>query len=172
MKSEHKKIVFTVSIILALISWAIAIYYWDKLPAIIPTHFGFNGQADNWADKSLLNVFLIPGLQSLILAGLIFLYHKPQYSDMPTTMWLMTLDNDNRKHAFKLIRTMLVGTSIWIGVLFTYITYGMNASALDKNVGLSNWLLFTVIGGMIIWLVYWSIKVYRATKTAMTAVKK
>jgi len=170
MKLKYK-ICFSIAILLAVSSWVIAIYYWGKLPSIIPTHFGISGQADDWANKSLFYVFLIPVLQSLILGLFIFTYYKPQYSDMPTTMWLMTLDNKHRDHAFDLIRTMIGGISIWIGVLFTYITYGMNNSALNTDSGLSSWFLFALIGSMMVWLVFWSIKVYRATKSAIKAMK-
>jgi uncharacterized membrane protein len=138
-----------------------------KKPSIIPTHFGISGQADAWSSKSIVNVFMIPGLQTLILGLFIFLYYKPQYSDMPTTLWLMTMEEHKRDHAFDLIRTMLVGISLWIGLLFAYITYGMNVSAMETDLGLNSWLLLSIIGLMLGWLVWWTVKVYRATKIAM-----
>jgi hypothetical protein len=147
MKKWHK-VVFGVAAALALLSWGIALYYWDKLPGVIPTHFGVR----------------MPGLQTLMLAAFIFLYYKPQYSDMPTTLWLMTMEEHKRNHAFDLIRTMLVGISLWIGLLFAYITYGMNVSAMESDLGLNPWLLLSIIGLMLGWLVWWTIKVYRATK--------
>jgi len=168
MRLKHK-ILFIIAVILAVTSWAIAIYYWDKLPGTIPIHFGINGQADDWANKSFFYVYLIPIIQSLMLGAFVFLYYKPQYSDMPTTMWLMTLDKKHRDHAFALIRTMLVGMALWIGVLLTYITYGMNASALDSSLGLSTLLMFIIIGLMLVWLVYWTVKVFKATKSAIAS---
>lgn len=168
MKLKHK-IYFSIAALLALVSWAIAIYYWDKLPQVIPIHFGISGQADGWANKSIFNVFLMPFLQSLLLGLFVILYYKPQYSDIPTTMWLMTLDKKHRDHAFSLIRIMLVGMSLWIGLLFTYITYGSNVSALNHDLGLSSPLLFSIIGLMIIWLIFWTVKVYRATRQAMNS---
>jgi uncharacterized membrane protein len=163
MKLSHK-LLFVVSIALAISSWVIALYYWDKLPSIIPVHFDISGQADSWENKSIFYVFMIPFLQTVMLAAFAFLYRKPQYSDIPTTMWLMTLDKKHRDHAFKLIRIMLVGISVWIGLLFTYITFGMNASSLDSNFGMSTPIMFTIIGLMIIWLMFWTVKVYRVTK--------
>jgi uncharacterized membrane protein len=171
MKLNHK-IYFIIATLLALASWVVAIYYWDKLPQTIPIHFGISGQADDWANKSIFYVFLIPFLQSLILGMFVFLYYKPQYSDIPTTMWLMTLDKKHRDHAFSLIRTMIIGMSLWIGVLFTYITYGMNASALDSDSGLSTPIMFIIIGLMIVWLIFWTVKVYRATKEVMKSIRK
>jgi len=165
MKNWHK-IGLAIAGVLALTSIVIVVYYWGKLPALIPTHFGFNGQADGWSNKSLFSAFLIPALQLVMLAGFVFLYYRPQYSDMPTTLWLMTMEKTKRDHAFDLIRTMTVGIALWIGVLFTYITYIMNQSAL-KGGGPSPWVMLVLIGGMLAWLVWWTVKVYRATKDAI-----
>jgi len=166
MKTWHKWGLFVGSL-LALASWIIVLTYWAKLPAIIPTHFGINGQPDAWNPKSLWWAFFLPGIQSLIAGGFVFLYYHPQYSDMPTTMWLMTMEKHKREHAFDLIRTMLVGTGLWVGVLFTYISYAMNASAMQEGVGMNSWLLLGLVGGMILWLVRWTVKVYIATKDAI-----
>lgn len=166
MKTWHK-VGLIVAGVLALASWVIAVYYWGKLPAIIPIHFGISGQADAWNDKSLLYVFLIPVLQTVMLGGFVFLYYKPQYSDMPTTLWLMTMEPHKREHAFDLIRTMIIGVSLWIGALFTYMTYAMNTSAVNTDFGPNPWILLGIIGLMLAWLVWWTLKVYRATKEAM-----
>ena len=171
MKKNHK-VLFIIAALLAIVSWGVAIYYWDKLPASIPVHFGITGQADGWAERSLFFVYLIPLLQTILLAGFIFLYYKPQYSDIPTTMWLMTLDKKHREHAFSLIRTMLVGTALWIGFLFTYITYGMNVAALDKDASLSSPIMLSLVVLMVLWLAVWTVRVYKATKQAINATKK
>jgi hypothetical protein len=171
MKQKHKAIFF-IAFILAVVSWMTAAYYWDKLPAVIPVHFGIDGLPNSWADKSLFFVFLIPILQTLMLAGFAFLYHKPQYSNIPTTMWLMALGKKQRDNAFDMIRTMLTGTVLFIGVLFTYITYEMNVSAFDAKSGLSPLIMFGLLGLMMIWLGYWTYKVYNATKKAVKANKR
>ncbi len=165
MKKWHK-IGFIVAGALALASVIIAALYWSKLPSVIPTHFGITGEADGWSNKSLLAVFVVPVLQILMLGGFVFLYYKPQYSDMPTTLWLMTMEKHKRDHAFDLIRTMLVGIAIWIGLLFTYLTLEMNRSALNGG-GPNPWIMLGLIGGMMVWLVWWTVKVYRGTKEAM-----
>lgn len=171
MKSSHK-IFFAAALFLTLISWFLSICFWDKLPETIPIHFGISGQADDWAQKSLFSVFLIPGLQAMMLVLFTFLYYKPQYSSMPTTMYLMTLDKKHRNEAFALIRIMLVGTVFWINLLFTYITYGMNAAAFDSDLGLSPTVMFTLVGLMFAWLAYWSIKTYSMTKNVLTSNKR
>ena len=163
MKKWHK-IGFILAGVLAFASIAIAVFYWSKLPLSIPTHFNLSGQPDAWNNKSIFYVFLMPGIQALMLGGFVFLYYKPQFSDMPTTLWLMTMEKHKRDHAFDLIRTMLVGTSLWIGAFFTYMTYVMNLSALDSGFGPNPWIMLAVLGGMFAWLIWWTVKVYRATR--------
>lgn len=154
--------------LMALASWAIAIFYWSKLPGTIPTHFGFSGAPDAWADKSIFYVFMVPFIQLLMLASFIFLYEKPQYSDMPTTLLLMNMEKKSRDHAFALIRVMLVGVSLWIGALFTYLTYAMNGSALSAIIGPSPYIMGALIVGMLIWLGWYTVRVYRYTKFFLT----
>lgn len=166
------KITFAIATILAVASWVIAVYYWDKLPSVIPIHFGISGAADGWADKSIFQVFLLPLLQAMILLLFVFIYYRPQYSNIPTTMWLAALDDKNKARAYELIRTLHAGVLLIVGTMFTYLTYSMNASALVKGRGLSSPFLFLIIGLMLIWIVYWTVRVYRATKAAITSIKK
>jgi uncharacterized membrane protein len=69
MKQSHK-ICFMLAILMVVISWTTALLYWDKLPGVIPIHFGIDGVADGWADKSILYVFLLPIVQTVMLAVL------------------------------------------------------------------------------------------------------
>jgi len=163
MKTWHKR-AFILAGLLTVASFAIAIYSWGKLPALIPTHFGFNGAPDAWSTKSIWDVYLIPTVQILILALLSFLYYKPQYSDMPTTLLLLAMEKDDREHAFGLIRTMMAVLVLWISVLFTFITYMITSSSLNQSTGYLPYIMITIIGGMLVWLVWYTVKVYRVTK--------
>ena len=170
IKLSHK-ILYLIAILLALASLAMAAIYWSRLPEMIPVHFGISGKPDDWASKSLFYAFLIPGLQVILLTLFVFLYYKPQYSDIPTTMWLMTLEKKYRNHAFDLIRTMLAGTTVWIGVLFTYLTYGMNVVAVNEKDKISSGFMGLIIISMLLWLAYWTFKVYKSTKSAIASMK-
>ncbi|MCK9641708.1 MAG: DUF1648 domain-containing protein [Prolixibacteraceae bacterium] len=164
-------LVFILCAILAVASWVIAIYYWGKLPPTIPTHFGFSGMADSWGQKSIWYVFMIPTLQALMLIGFGFLYFKPQYTSMPTTMLLMSLEKKKRDYAFDLIRNMLIVTLLLLGIFFTYLTYGMNYSALHVSVGLLPQVMIAWIVTLVAWLIFYNVKVYRVTKKFLGKVK-
>ncbi len=164
LKNCIQLVLMITAVFLALLSWAISLYYWRILPAVIPTHFGIGGAPDAWSDKSVFYSFLIPGLQTVMLAFFLFLYEKPQYSDMPTALLLTAMPKPHREHAFALIRIMLVGTSLWLGALFSYLTYAMNASAIAQIIGPSPYLMGSLIIGMLLWLGWYTVKVYRYTK--------
>lgn len=55
---EHKKMLILTSIV-TLLPILIGIFLWDKLPAEIATHFGANGQPDDWSSKEFA-VFGLP----------------------------------------------------------------------------------------------------------------
>ena len=144
MKRWHLT-VFVLSIILAVASWLVVLHYWALLPNNIPVHFGFNGTPDAWGHKSIFNSFLIPTIQTAILAGFSFLYYKPEYSDIPTTLLLTTLPKEQKEHAFALIRTMLIMVLLFMGFIFTYVTYMINAVALNKPLGINPWFVIIIL---------------------------
>ena len=168
MKTKFK-ITFAIIVILAIASWAIAFYYWDKLPAVIPIHFGVSGAADGWADKSVWQVSFLPLIQTAMLALFVFVYTRPQYSNIPSTMWLMALNDKQQQQAYDLIRTMNAGVSVFTGLLFTYITFSMNYSAISFNQNLSSPVILAVVGLMLVWVAYWTIKIYKITKKQITS---
>jgi len=171
MKLKYK-ICFSIAILLTIISWSIAIYFWNQLPSVIPVHFGLDGQANSWADKTVGYVFLLPMLQIALTSLFIFLYYKPQYTNMPSTMWLMTLEKSHREHAFSLIRSMMAGTIVIVGLLFTYITYGINSAALDGSRGLLPEVMIFILIIMFTWIAFWSVKIYKDTSLFIKKVNK
>ena len=163
MEKNHK-IYFIISFGLALASLGIALLYWRDLPETIPIHFGSGGQADGWATKSVFQVFLLPIVELLITGLFILLYKKPQYTNMPSTLWLMTLDKSKQETAFKLVRKMLVGTLLWMNILFTYLTFATNEAAMSSTPSISSFFVVLLITAMLIWVGYWTFKVYSTAK--------
>ena len=45
-----------------------ALWAWPRLPPQIPTHFGADGQADAWGDRTLESWFMAPGIALLLIA--------------------------------------------------------------------------------------------------------
>lgn len=63
MIKKHMKTIIITSII-TLIPMIVGIILWDKLPAEVPTHFGFNNEPDGYSSKA----FAVFGLPLLMLA--------------------------------------------------------------------------------------------------------
>ena len=67
----------TIAIMLLMTAWA-----WNKVPAgqLVPTHWGFNGQADAYGGKAeaLLALPIIAAVTSVVLGGLIWLFLRGQ----------------------------------------------------------------------------------------------
>lgn len=162
MKRSHK-FYFFIAFLLTIVSWVIAILSWNELPNVIPVHFGISGVADGWVEKSLFYVFLLPVIELLMTGMFYFFYYHPQYSNMPSTMWLVALDEKTRSLAFSMLQKMLIGTLIWVNILFTYLTYGMNLAAFDAKYSLSPEIMFGYIGAMLIWMIYWTVKISKLT---------
>ena len=161
-KSWHLAILIF-CVILAIASWIIAVYFWSKLPQTIPTHFSYSGQADSWSQKSVWYVFLIPLLQTVMVISFGFLYLKPQYTNMPSTLFLTTYEKTKRSIAYKLIRNMLVVTLAFVGVFFTYLTFALNYATLHGSIGLMPLVLIVWLVTLFIWLIWYNVKVYRTT---------
>lgn len=163
MSSRHA-ICYILAGLLTFLSWVVVFVYWDKLPDIIPVHFGFNGQADAWAEKTWFYVLFLPVIQTIVLGLFLLLYYKPQFTNIPSTMWLATLSKDHREVAYGMLRDMNTGICCWTSMIFTYVTSSMNTAALNEEMVASVPLLIALISGMIIWIVYWAITIYRCVK--------
>ena len=71
MWNKHKKEII-ITTLLTFIPLAVGLLLWDRLPDMIPVHFGVDGQADNYYSKSkaiLLLGLLLPVLHVLCLFG-------------------------------------------------------------------------------------------------------
>jgi len=155
---------FVAVICLVVISFLIGIVSWSGLPDIIPTHFNFEGQPDSWGNKSFLTLFFAPVLQVFMTALFAFIYIKPQYMNMPTTLFLTTLPEKQKLRALGLMRNVAVVTLIWVNILFTYVSYMIVSGAREETLPYQGWVLIGLVAAMLIWLVWYNIHIYRIIK--------
>ncbi len=66
LKNEKWNILITAAA--CLVPILIGLYFWDKLPDQVPTHFGPDGQADSYSPKA----FAVYGLPLIMLGGHLF----------------------------------------------------------------------------------------------------
>jgi uncharacterized membrane protein len=107
----------------------VIMYKWAALPAVIPTHFGFSGQADDWSGKKWL--LLLPALSLVFYLGLTWLSRYPQKFNYP---WQVTERNAERQYylAASLVN-VLKAELVW---LFAIITWQAIRVALGQATGL------------------------------------
>lgn len=145
------KIPFTplqiVSLILGSLSLLATIgllwYQWPEIDAIIPTHYGLNGQANAWGSKTSLLPLL--ALDILIYLGIVILLFFPKIWNVPyrftaeTVVW-----------TYQQMRSMMCLMSLAIALGFGYILYA--SYHLDR---LPLWFLILFILAIFLPLIYY-----------------
>lgn len=111
---------------------------WNILPQTIPVHFGIEGQADAWGDKTSLLWFF--GLNIVFYAGLTILERYPQKFNYP---WQITENNAARQYnlAQNLIK-MLKCEIVWLFAIISAMTVSVTFGLMT---GVGNFFLFFVI---------------------------
>ncbi len=94
-------------------------YYYDKLPDTVPTHFGFDGQPDEYGPKRIL--LLLPAVGAILFVGMAILNRFPHLFNYPVTI---TPDNAALHYAraqrlMRLLGCVLMGVFIalsWVTI--------------------------------------------------------
>lgn len=110
----------------------LAILSYRNLPDTIPTHFGFDGKADDWGSKS--TVFILPAIVFVLLTGMTILNKYPHIFNYPVTV---TQENALSVYT-KATRTIRV-IKIIIALIFLLIEWNICDST--NNAQLPGWYL-------------------------------
>ena len=126
------------------------VYYFPKLPELIPSHFNGAGKPDEYAPKSTF--WILPGIALFIytlLSMMVLTPHRFNFSVKITPL------NALKQYtlAIRLIRYLKAGL-IW---MFFYISYGTIRVAEKDGTGLGSWFLPVVLGGIFIPLIIYKI---------------
>jgi Protein of unknown function (DUF1648) len=115
----------SLSIVVLILGWWIALSVYPRLPEKVPVHFGFTGEADRWGGRWM--IFLIPLVSTVIIAVDYWLFKyvspgspKPIPPAMRMPLHLLLLE---------------------LSVIFTYITWRMSEVAFGRARGLGGWFL-------------------------------
>lgn len=109
------KILEVIALIVFISIWVTVIYFYNKLPQIIPVHFDLSGNVDRMGDKS--SIFTLPFVASFIYLLLTVISKYPQSFNY---LQEITLDNAKSQYTFatRLLRVIKV---IVLSVLFIII---------------------------------------------------
>ena len=118
-------VIDSLSIVVLILGWWIALSVYPRLPERVPVHFGLTGEADRWGGRWM--IFLIPLVGTVIFALDYWIFKfvsprspKPIPPEMRMPLHLLLLE---------------------LSVIFAYITWRMSEVAFGKARGLGGWFL-------------------------------
>lgn len=141
-----KRFFDTVNVVLILGLVGFALWAWPQLPERIPVHFGLDGTADGWAERSVLSWFgptLVAALISLLL--LLFRALMPRYPrlvNLPDRTRLADLPEVARQPVLEMMGGFLALVQTGLLVVFGLIQYASYRTAMGQP---SQGIMITVL---------------------------
>ena len=164
---------FTIALLLTWITLAIVAF--GQLPERIPMHFGPSGEADSFADKSVLSWFGLPlvgVITTLMLLGLAHATHRhPTIFNMPAKEQLLDLPTEAQQPFLEEVAIFMSLMATSVVLLFAAIQYDSWRVALGQQQGLSAVTLGAMalsVGGVLFAMPLWMVKFKRGINDAHT----
>ncbi|MDX2029143.1 MAG: DUF1648 domain-containing protein [Blastocatellia bacterium] len=129
----------SLSVVVLLVGWWIAVSVYPRLPDRIPIHFGLSGEADGWGGRAM--IFLLPAVQVGMALLFFFVFQHEHRATRPLS------------EAARLPLRML---TLEMQVMFTWLTWRISENAFGRAQGLSVWFLpviLLVLGATSAWMV-------------------
>lgn len=142
----YRKIINAISFLLIIGTTLFLIFFWSKIPASVPVHYGKNGIADAWGSKFM--VFFMPIMSTLLFIGISMLEKHPEVWNTP-----IKVISTNKKFVYGILSMMIVTTKAIMAACFTYIAVNI---ALSQNLSPSFTIIVLLISsGTIIFFISW-----------------
>jgi len=115
-RTRAEVILIALAMIGSLALLVISIYWWPQLPAIIPTHFGFDGTPNAFGSKNTL--WLLPAIQLFIVLFTLVLSRYPWAFNYP-----VRITQENAVRQYRRGRLLLAGVGAAVAWLFVFIQW-------------------------------------------------
>lgn len=136
-----------VSAILLAALWLGSLVAWPHLPARIPTHFGFSGKADSWAETTVLSWFGLPLLVlAIVLLNLVLarqLPKRPGLFNLPDKHRFLALPSEYQAPVIRRMQDFLHWVSAQVALLFGLVQWAIYRTA--QGVDTRTYMLFALI---------------------------
>lgn len=113
-------------LLIALFAFSFAVY--PDLPERIPLHFGPDGQADRWGDRTLVSWLLLPligaGTVALLYGVMAWCRRRPDLLNVPDKKTLLSLPREQQVWVIDGVANSLYATATGILVMFGLLHYG------------------------------------------------
>ncbi|MFA6151792.1 MAG: DUF1648 domain-containing protein [Chitinophagaceae bacterium] len=125
--------------ILLVLMWALPLFYYSRLPEIIPIHFNAAGKVDGYGIKA--TIFLLPAIGSALFAGLKILNRFPHIHNYAVKI---TTENALKQYTNSTRLVRLINTVVLL--VFAIIVFEIIQTASGKSSTLGIWFLpFTLL---------------------------
>jgi uncharacterized membrane protein len=122
-------------IILGMVGFAL--WAWPRLPDTIPTHFGIDGRADAWSERTLASWFFLPGLAIGMTLGLGWLRsmfpRRPKWVKLPDQRRLSDLPEVSRPPVLEMMSGFMALMQTELLVIFALIEWGSWRAAMGGS---------------------------------------
>lgn len=142
---KNQNLIWTIALIVIIISFAMIGIHWNDLPDQVPMHFNLQGQANRYGSKSEL--FILPVL-SLGLWALFRWMSKRALKINPHKYGAKT------PQQLQITRRFMAEMTLFTTVLLAIGVYSIMAIAVGKSAGTSFMMAFTGIGLLILFITY------------------
>ncbi len=142
-------------LVLLFTLWALAIYVYVKMPAIIPTHFNALGKPDAYGDKT--TIFMLPVVTTIIYAGMTALNKVPNIFN-----YLSTITPENAREQYSFATRMLRFIKLMVLLIFNSIVLFTYGTVTGFTNGLGGWLLPMIFSFSVLPIIY---LVFKFSKT-------
>lgn len=144
----------TTALIALLFLIGLPAYYFHRLPAIIPTHFGMTGVPDNTGPRGVIWFLPVTGL--ILYAALTVLNKYPHVFNYPAK-----ITTENVRYQYKTATQLIRLLKVLIAAVFVYLTLSSIRTALGKQEGIGNYF---VIGFVLLMSMIMSFYLYQIIK--------
>ncbi|HEY9715170.1 MAG TPA: DUF1648 domain-containing protein [Chroococcales cyanobacterium] len=145
--------VFTV--VLLLITLAIVVTFWNKLPASIPIHFGADGKSNNFAPQTIIGY--LTGFNTALYGLLTFSSFFPH-----TFNYIWKITEENAARQYLLARQFLRVTKLEVTVLTFFATWTCIQIAIDPSRNVDSGDLITLVWVLVLTVLLYLWRSYMA----------
>jgi len=160
---SKKELLILLNLVIIIFSWYNAYHYYQLLPDKIPTHFNFEGKIDKWSQKTPIQVYLFPMIQTFLFAMLWFFSNFPKLYNFPQKERVLKLTKPSQEIIYEVLKEFMMMISLFINVMFFYILRVIYLSALHQKSEMNPSLLFGIIGLILVATVYFFVRVGKLT---------
>jgi uncharacterized membrane protein len=135
------------------------------LPAPIPVHFNWDGTPDRWADKSMLNFFLLPGLASIISIFMLVISRFPHLYNFPQKEEVKLWPDEYKFPVYAVLNRMMYLVGFLIALMFLFIQNEIIQGAKTQSFQPANlWPMWILVAVIVVLPIYYLVRMSRLVK--------